>query len=362
MPCAAASVYNGCVHAPTTTTQPAGPAFGHPQIIFFCELGTSDLLELLAQDALLDTLSAHGFGVALATLALDEGVAAAMRLLNSRQVPVVAWLQLDPGDGQQCNLRNYPQVVERYRDLHSWAQGHELRFAAVGLEIAPAPAAVHPPQGWGPRHLVRRLRLARENLLFATARAAYSELIAAMHHDGYEVHLYQLPLVADDRRAGSTLAQRALEIVDLPADVEVLSCFSSVAADRLANDLGGALVVSYGPEADGIGVGVVGGEELPSLAWEALERDLLLAAHHTDTLYVYSLEGCLERGLLPRIAGLDWDVEPRVLLWKRALVTATRIAVLTGLFLARFSRALFAWLGWGLFALLLIRRLSTRGR
>jgi hypothetical protein len=355
-------VYNGHVHAPTPTIRPSPLASGHPQIVFFCELGATELLELLARAAVLETLAARSYGVALATLTLDDATADAVRLLHGRQIPVVAWLQLGAAEGLQCNMRNYPQVVERYRAFHGWAHAHGLQFAAVGLEIAPAGVAISPQHGWGPRHLLRRLRQARENLLFATARAAYSELIAGMHHDGYEVHLYQLPFVADDRRAGSTLAQRALEIVDLPADVEVLACYSSVAADRLANDLGGALIRSYGPEADGIGVGVVGGESLPSLSWEALERDLLLAAHHTDTLYVYSLEGCVERGLLPRIAQLDWDVEPRVLAWKRALVAAARLALVAGLFLARFSRALFAWLGWGLFALLVARRLNARGR
>jgi hypothetical protein len=52
-----------------------------------------------------------------------------------------------------------------------------------------------------------------------------------------------------------------------------------------------------------------------------------------------------------------------VTLWKRACVSAARGLLLAGLLLTRFSRALFAWLGWGLFALLLARQLrSAMGR
>jgi hypothetical protein len=349
------------VQASTPTTDPAPAAFGRPQIFFFCELGGPELRALL-DEPLLATLTGQAYGVALAIRELDDEAAAAARLLNSRGIPLVAWLQLSPAEGLWFNLRNYPQAFDRYRAFHGWALAQQLRFQAVGLDIEPPAGALDPAGPLGARHLARRIRQAPENVLYTAARAAYTDLVAKIHHDGYEVHTYQLPLLADDRRAGSTLAQRTLDIVEMPADVEVLICYSSVPFERLDNDLGGALILSYGTDADSIAVGAVGGESgdgLPSLAWEALERDLLLAAHHTDTLYVYSLEGCAERGLLPRIARLDWDGEPHVLLWKRAVVSTLRLALLAALFLARFSRALLAWLGWGLFALLLARELRA---
>src|SRR5690606_36636118 len=204
--------------------------------------------------------------------------------------------------------------------------------------------------------------MARENVLFPAARAAYTDLIAEIHHDGYEVHTYQLPILADDRRAGTTLAQRSLDIVDLPADVEVLMCYSSVPSERIGNDLGGALISSSGAAADSIGVGALGDggtDDLPPLSWEALERDLLLAARYTDTIYVVSLEGCAERGLLPRIAALNWDADARVVLWKWALISAFRGLILAGLLIARFSRGMLAWLGWAIALLLLIREIRT---
>lgn len=341
-------------------TEHAAPAFGRPQLIFFCELPAQELAALLASTEVLPALATHGHGLALAMRELDEPTGELVRALNRLQIPVVAWLVLPPGEGFWLSLQNYPQVIERYRAFAAWARGAGLQVHAIGLDVEPPTGELEQLKRWGPRELTRRLWLARENVLFAAARAAYTELIAEIHHDGYEVHTYQLPILADDRRAGTTLAQRALDIVDLPADLEVLICYSSVPLETLGNDFGGALITSYGSAADGIGVGALSGgtrdgEALPQLPWDALERDLLLAARHTDTIYVYSLEGCVERGLLPRLLAFDWNVEARSVLWKRGLVGAVRGLILAWLLAARFSRLIFAWLGWGLFAVLLAR-------
>jgi hypothetical protein len=341
-------------------------SLGRPQVIFFSELESSGLQQLLAQPGVIEELTAGDHGVALALHQLDAATAQAVQVLNAHAVPVIAWLLLPPGEGVWLNLQNYPQALERYHAFRNWAVEHDLRFVAVGLDIEPPPVPSAAPQGaWNVRTIVRRLWLARENVLYTAARAAYTDLIATIHHDGYEVHTYQLPLLADDRRAGTTLLQRAFDLVDLPADVEVLMCYSSIPIRCLGSDLGGALISSYGPTADAIGIGSVGSvaprdaDTLPPLAWEALERDLLLAAHHTDTIYVSSLEGCVERGLLTRIRTLNWDRDLHAVPSRRVLVTMLRAALLLSLITARFSRSLIAWMGWGFALVLLFRQIRA---
>ena len=81
-------------------------------------------------------------------------------------------------------------------------------------------------------------------------------------------------------------------------------------------------------------------------AWSALRRDLLLAGQHTDTIYVYSLEDCVERGLLPRIAKIDWDTPARAALRQRLVLAGLRGALFAGLVTGRFGRAALAWGGW----------------
>jgi hypothetical protein len=125
--------------------------------------------------------------------------------------------------------------------------------------------------GWsGAREIARRIWLARDNALFPAARAAYLELMAAARRDGYEVHAYQIPLIADDRRIGTTLLQRALDIVDLPADIEVLMCLSETAPAWS----GSALIAVYGPSADALAVGSSSSDDA-IMSWDDLRRDLL---------------------------------------------------------------------------------------
>jgi hypothetical protein len=350
------------VQAFDATTPTAQSSYGHPSLIFFCELDGGALLALLARPGLLDDLAARGYGVALAIRDLTPDLVAAVRLLNARGLQMVAWLQLPQSEGAWFHLQNYPQAIERYRAFRAWACEHDLAFQAVGIDIEPPVSELDQTRRWGLRDLARHLWLAHENVLFPAARAAYADLVGEIHGDGYEVHAYQLPALADDRRAGTTVIQRAFDIVGLPADVEVLMCYSSLPIDALGNDIGGALIASYGPSADSIGVGAVSStslssspDDLPPLPGAALERDLILASRHTDLIYVFSLEGCVERGLLQRISQINWDTEVQVSFLRRLIVAELRAMVLAALLISRFGLSLFAWLGWGLFLIVLLR-------
>lgn len=329
---------------------PARASAERPHIIFSTELDGAATLAALQAPGVLGMLAAQRYAVALMLVQLDDVYAEAARLLHAHGVGVIASLCLPPAEGLSFNLQNYPRAPACYQQFHAWAKEHALRFEAVGLSIEPPLDDVAPDHRRGPRALLRRLWLARENVLYPSAQAAFAELVVTMHLDGYEVHGYQMPVIADDRRAGATLLQRALDIVDLPGDVDVLMCSSSAPIDLLGRDLGGALVASYGAGADAIGVGSVGdgdpAEGRMQLPWPALRRDLLLAARHTDTIYVYSLEDCVARGLLPQIAALKWGAPARARMRARLVVELARALTLALLLLARFGGVALAWAGW----------------
>lgn len=339
---------------------PAAP--GRPQLIFTTELDGAALLTLLYADGVLDLLAANGFSVALCLPELDNTRAQAARLLRARGIELVAWLTSPPEEGLAFNAQNYPTAEGRYIAFREWAARHGLTFEAVGLEIAP-PAELLQRRQLRPRSLVSRVAQSRDTALHLAASAAYTELIATMHHDGYEVHTYQLPLVADDRRARTTMLQRALDIVDLPSDLDVLLCSSSVPIERLGGDLGGALIASYGPAADAIGVGDVGGpdeDDFPHLPWPALRRDLLLAAQWTDTIYVDSLEDCAGRGLLGPISSLEWGERATANFGKRVLLGILRASMFSALVAGRFGPRALAWAGWVIAAVLWLRGRRAR--
>jgi hypothetical protein len=48
-----------------------------------------------------------------------------------------------------------------------------------------------------------------------------------------------------------------------------------------------------------------GHSQVPSLAWDELERDLLLANRFCDDPYIHSLEGCVKHGFFGRISSID---------------------------------------------------------
>lgn len=329
-----------------------------PQLFFFTELAPkANLLEILQAPGAIEILSASGAGIALALTNFDEERVAVARLLMRYGIPIVGWLCLPVEEGFALNLANYPHAAARYQAMRAWVLEHDLQFSAVGLAIEP-PADEADWSTWrAVRDFARGVWLARDNALYPAARAAYHELITTMHHDGYEVHTYQLPFVADDRRAGATLMQRALDILDLPSDVDVLMCSSQVPIDWLQNDLGGALVASYGPVVDAIGIGAVDLDEPdePALPWPALRRDLLLAAQHTDTIYIASLEYCVRNRVLSAIATLQWNTPVRARLGRRLLVGMARGLLLILLLTGRYGRTALAWIGWILALVLWVR-------
>lgn len=352
--------------APDLTQQdtPLGVVSSHPRLIFFTRLEPAPLQEMLAHDSLLDELVLHSHGLAVAMIDLTDGLAEVIRQLNTHGIYTVAWLLLPMDDGCWFNAQNYPQAIEHYRAFRAWAYEHRLHIDAVGMDIKPPIQDVK-------RVLQRRLweitwRLAHDNVLYPTACMAYSALAEEIRRDGYPLHTYQLPVVADDRRAGTTLMQRMLDVVDIPSDVEVFMCFSSLPVENLQDDMGGSLIMSYRSATDSIAIGSVGttsvhdgiGEKLLPLSWESFQRDLLLAARYTDTLYVFSLEGCVESGFLPNIARMDWSSEAQAITHRRLLVDGARSALFAMLLGARFYRTIFALSGWVVAFVLLLRRLK----
>lgn len=353
----------GCISYPVFMPQ--------PDITFYCELGPMALAELFNQPGLLDELAERRYGVALALLDFSSQRAAVARNLKARGIRVVAWLLLPLEEGYWFNLRNYPQAIARYYDFRTWVEREQLDFDAIGLDFEPSLPDLHAARSHGLRHLFNRALLAQGNALYPAAREAYLDLAAAIRHDGYELHTYQYPFIVDDRRAGTTVIQRMLDILDLPADQEVLMLYTStVFRGRLA-ELGGAFVRLYGQHADGIAIGVTGGGvvldpitgmQAPRMSLKHFKRDLLIAAQYTDEIHVFSLEGCVDRGWLAELRALNWDAAVTVKRTQRFQMWLVRSTIGLGLWCSRYGWSAFGWSGWLVAGGLLISRRVNRWR
>ena len=111
-----------------------------------------------------------------------------------------------------------------------------------------------------------------------------------------------------EREVHTTLLERIFGIVDVPSDREVLMLYTS-----FTPQLGAALIWQYGPLAQTIAVGSTATSGDPAtdaknrpLNWEEFSRDLIVAHHFSSVIGVYSLEGCVRQGFIPKLKTMDW--------------------------------------------------------
>ncbi|MEJ2210312.1 MAG: hypothetical protein P8129_14935 [Anaerolineae bacterium] len=285
------------------------------QLGFGCELETDELQDLFDDPAVLETLAKLDAGVALSITDLSDERAAVVRRLNEAGIPLGAWLVLPRADGYWFHAGNAPQATARYAAFKAWTARHELEWEGIGLDIEPDMNEIQRLRGQGRWPTVRlMLRRAFDHYRLAHAERAYATLVAQIRADGYRVETFQFPFMVDERKAGSALLQRMLGLVDLKADRELLMLYST-----FAPPIGDGMLWSYAPEAEGVIVGITGpGVEpegsLVPLTWDLFARDLRLAAHWHDEVFIYSLEGCVRQGFLERLVDFDWEApfEPPV--------------------------------------------------
>lgn len=274
-----------------------------PALTFFCELPEPELCALLDRAEVVDQVVALGAAVSMAFLDRSPGRARAVRELVRRGVPVTAWLVLPRHLGYFATADNVEEVRACYQALRRWAIDEGIRLQGIGIDVEMDVAIMDLLAASPWRVLLPALRTAFGVRRVEQALRGYRELIAEIRADGYPVETYQLPPVIDGRAAGSSLLGRAFGMLDLRADREVLMLYSS------ALPVGEAWVRSYARHADAVGLGVTGGGTVvvPPMSWAALERDLRLGARAGKRLYLFSLEGCVQRGWLERLAGVDFE-------------------------------------------------------
>lgn len=326
-----------------------GPAT-RPHLIFGCDRQTRDL-DGLFTPALVADLKALGAGVALSTEDLSPARAAVVRRLLDAGIPMTAWIVLPKAQGYYVNAGNAPQTAARFEDFDRWTRENGLRWEGVGLDIEPALQEYSTVTGRGLASLAIRRAFDWERV--RQAQHEYQGLVHRMRERGYRVQTHQLSFIADERKAGSTLLQRIFGIVDVRGDEEVLMLYTS-----LSEPFGAALIWAYGSDAQIVAVGstnISGDPALdaryPPLTWEKFSRDLRVASHFSQVVGVYSLEGCVRYGFMPRLVSMDWN-EP-VMIPAASVKQATgfrtivRIALWVGSRLLYFVAAfllVFAWL------------------
>lgn len=294
------------------------------EITFFCELRAEALKKLFEDRFVFDDLKTLNAGLSLGILDLSPERASVVKKLNRLGIPVTAWLLLPEDQGYWFNLGNYTEAAARYQEFKAWSDENQLQWTAIGLDIE---ADINEMKEFANERgavIQKALKRLRDTKAYRTAKTACTALVAQIHADGYMVESYHFPLIEDDRDAGSTVVQRAAGLVDVAVDREVLMLYSSFFRPH-----GHSILWSYAQKAQAIGIGNTGGgiqagalENVPYLTWDEFATDLRLARRSGKPIYVFSLEGCVKQGFLPRLVTFDWQAE--VDLPTTALVSAGR--------------------------------------
>jgi len=278
-----------------------------PHLTFFVELASEPLARLFSTPGVIDYLARERCAISMGILDLSVERASIVRELEARGVPVTAWLLLDVAQGYWLNADNPQHGRARYEETVAWAAGAGLTLHRIGLDIEFPRSDADMLMRRGVRGVFTLLRRRRRAQQVLDAERAYAELIGEIRRGGRVVESYHFPHILDERAAGTTLLRRTFGLVDVPVDVDVFMLYSSY--------LGRIGACAYFADAGTIAVGVTGGgvnagtaaEAARVLTWERFEADLLAAAAHAREVYIFSLEGCVEQDMLPRLAGFDWN-------------------------------------------------------
>jgi hypothetical protein len=189
-----------------------------PSLTFACELDAARLTELFADARVINELKALGARVTMMVSDLSAERAQVVRQLNQAGVPLVGIPLFPVEEGYYFTVDNAPRAADRYQQWKQWTAEHGLVWEQVGLDLEPEAQfylqLMANPWGLVPT-LLRRLR---DQERVARAQAAYGALVDRIHADGWQVENYQFPFIADERRAGSTLLQRLMGLVDVRTD------------------------------------------------------------------------------------------------------------------------------------------------
>jgi hypothetical protein len=280
-------------------------------LTFFCEMPSDELKKLFANGQVIKSLKSLNANLSLGLLDFSAERAAIVKQLTKAGIPVTAWLLLPKSQGYWTSLDSVADTVRCYANFKAWTAQYKLQWAAVGLDIEPRIERMKLfSKDWASElpGLITRLFGGKK---YDRREHELNALIDQIRLDGYAVETYNFPFVIEERKADSRLLAKALGTPPLEADREVLMLYSSF----FPKD-GDAILWSYAHQAQAIGLGSTGGgvelengEPLRSLRWLELRRDLLIAKEFTPHLYLFSLEGCVQNGMLEPLTQFDWEAK-----------------------------------------------------
>lgn len=277
-----------------------------PVLSFFNEMKGPELRQLFGDTSLIPTLQALHAEIRMGMIDLSLERAEVLHRLNEAGIPVVAWLLLPEEKGYWFHSGNGQQAIERYKEVKEWAEAQGIQFKGIGidLELDMNDVKLAKSDPWA---LIRQLpgRLYDKERI-TEGRRIYGELLQQIRQDGYPVESYIASFVKDETRNGTTSIQQLTGFLDVPVEKEIPMLYTSL----MGNPYGMLKVYALDQQLPYVALGSTGGgvdTTLNTLTWEEFAHDIRVVAPHVQEIYVFSLEGCVNKGYLKQLVNFDYD-------------------------------------------------------
>ena len=279
-----------------------------PIISFFNEMKSRDLVNMFDDSTIIPTLKKMNAEIRMGMVDLSFDRVEVVKKLNQAGIPVVAWILLPENEGYWFNSSNGLQALKRYRDFQQWAAFNDLEFKAIGidLELDINDAKLVRENPWNLFWMIPPRLYSKSE--YEKGQREYAQLIETMQRDGYMVESYYAPFIKDETAIGNSAIQQATKFLDIKTNKEIPMLYSSF----LGNPDGYYKVYASDIGLKAVGVGSTGGgvdTTLPTLSYEELVHDITVASMFADEVHVFSLEGCIQKGYLTRLADQQFDTK-----------------------------------------------------
>jgi hypothetical protein len=279
--------------------------YSKPKISFFIELKGTELQKLFADSALIPELIKMNSTLRIGLIDFSPECTGTITKLNKAGIPVIAWLLLPEEEGYWFNMNNGEKAAKRYEDFKLWTALNNLKWKGIGIDLEldfnDAKMIVRHPLklAW------KAYKRLYDNHSLEAGSAIYKMLTYKIQSDGYYLESYVIPMIYDERIAGTTSFQKLLGLIDIQTPNEIPMLYTSAMGNA-------SIIPSYHQEGQPIALGITGGGVViegvqPKFyKLEELQRDLLISNQYTNEVIIFCLEASRSNGWLQEIQSVDY--------------------------------------------------------
>ena len=280
---------------------------GTPNLSFFNEQDGKALKKLFADPTLIPTLQRIKSEVRMGILDFSPERVEVVKQLNAAGIPVVAWLLLPKEKGYWFHGRNAKNAFARYEEIKNWADKSGLKFSGIGIDLELDFNDIDLAKNHKIELLGKIIRRMYDNEGFAKSKKDYESLVNLIRKDGYKVESYYVPLIKEETKDGRSSIQQVSGFLDLTTDKDIPMLYTSF----MGNAYGMIERMAVEEKLKFVALGSTGGgidPTLKSMTWDDLAYDLRHVAGTAQEIHIFSLEGAVEKGFLPKLIDFDYSV------------------------------------------------------